>query len=74
MVDVKYKTLSAGPDGAIYPGSVVSVDEAEADMLINAGYAELTESTPEVEWINKLTTGNVPEMNEETKALKKKVK
>jgi hypothetical protein len=49
MVKVKYKTLSSDPDRTIYPGTVVSVDDAEAKELIENGYAELAESVPEAE-------------------------
>lgn len=49
MIRVKYKTLSADPDKTIYPGTVVSVDDAEAKELIENGYVELTESEPEAE-------------------------
>lgn len=39
-VYVKYKTLSSGPEGTIYPGTVVEVSEDEAKELIIGGYVD----------------------------------
>lgn len=40
---VRFKTISAGPNGAIYPGDVVEVSESEAKLLINGEYAVAVE-------------------------------
>ena len=40
MVTIRMKTTSAGPGGMRHPGQVVQVSEAEADSLVNGGFAE----------------------------------
>ena len=40
---VRFKTISAGPNGAIYPGDVVEVSESEAKLLIRGDYAVAVE-------------------------------
>ena len=37
---VKFKTISAGPNGTIFVGDVVEVSESEGKLLIEKGYAE----------------------------------
>lgn len=37
---VRFKTISAGPKGAIFPGDLLDVSESEARMLVERGYAE----------------------------------
>lgn len=49
---VRFKTISAGPKGAIFPGDLLDVSESEAKMLVDGGYAEYvdppkTEPEPE---------------------------
>ena len=47
---VRFKTISAGPKGAIFPGDLLDVDEKEAAMLVKNGYAEyITPPAPAVE-------------------------
>lgn len=40
---VRFKALSAGPNGVIRPGDVVDVSRNEAMMLVDCGYAEALE-------------------------------
>lgn len=41
MVEVRYKTKSAGPKGTIYPGDVLAVPEDEAALMVSRNYVEL---------------------------------
>ena len=40
---VRFKTISAGPRGAIFPGDLLDVSESEAKTLVDGGYAEYVE-------------------------------
>lgn len=40
---VRFKALSAGPNGVIRPGDVVDVSRNEAMTLVDCGYAEALE-------------------------------
>lgn len=44
---VKYITLASGPDGAIYPGQLLEVEDTKGKQLVSGGYAELVEETKE---------------------------
>lgn len=46
MVEVRMKSLSAGPAGVRLPGSTHPVSAAEAKQLVDGGYAELVEGSP----------------------------
>lgn len=39
-MEIRMKTLMAGPHGSRHPGETCTVSADEAEMLINAGYAE----------------------------------
>lgn len=43
MKKIKYKTLSAGPDGIIHPDSTAVVSDEEAKILFESNCAELVE-------------------------------
>jgi hypothetical protein len=40
QIQIRMKTLDAGPQGVIQPGQVISVSAKEAEDLIKGGYAE----------------------------------
>ncbi len=42
MKEIRLKTIMAGPDGVLHPGQVVSMEDAQADDLVEGGYAEYT--------------------------------
>lgn len=63
---VRFKTISAGPRGAIFPGDLLDVSESEAKMLVNAGYAEYV--TPPV---NKTTVEDTAETTEVRQATRR---
>lgn len=44
MVQVRMKTIYAGPNGNCQPGGIISVDEVEAVELVNGRYAEYVET------------------------------
>lgn len=52
---VRFKTISAGPNGAIYPGDVVEVSESEAKLLINGGYAVAVEEQKKMDTAEAMT-------------------
>ncbi len=39
-MEIRMKTLMAGPHGSRHPGEKCTVSAEEAEMLINGGYAE----------------------------------
>lgn len=39
-MEIRMKTLMAGPNGSRHPGETCTVSADEAEMLINGGYAE----------------------------------
>jgi hypothetical protein len=39
-MEIRMKTLMAGPNGSRHPGERCTVEADEAEMLINGGYAE----------------------------------
>jgi hypothetical protein len=39
-MQIRMRTLSAGPSGTRHPGEIVDVSEAEAAALVAGGYAE----------------------------------
>lgn len=53
---VRFKTISAGPKGALFPGDLLDVSDAEAKTLVQRGYADYV-TPPEPE--------PVPEADEE---------
>ena len=75
MITVKMLSISAGPDGTKHPGVKYSLDDAEAKMLVDGGYAvyettavnpsiiEKAGKSPDVEEIKKLVDGSGEEVN-----------
>ncbi len=53
---IKYRTLSAGPDGVRQADSVHDVPSDHADTLIKAGYAVAVGETPATPTIPPTTT------------------
>lgn len=43
---VRFKTISAGPKGALFPGDLLDVSESEAKVLVERGYAEYLTPPP----------------------------
>jgi hypothetical protein len=39
-MQIRLKTLMAGPEGVFGPGSVIDLDIEQAEALVTAGYAE----------------------------------
>ena len=37
---VRFKTISAGPKGALFPGDLLDVSDSEAKVLVDGGYAD----------------------------------
>ncbi len=46
MKRIRMKAIYAGPDGAMDKGKTYPVEDAKADALVNAGYAEHVDMAP----------------------------
>ena len=48
-MEIRMRTLMAGPNGSRHPGEKCTVSAEEAEMLINAGYADPAEDGKKAE-------------------------
>lgn len=63
-MEIKMKTLSAGPSGVRNPGSIHNIDAKEAKDLIAGGYAEATRVIPPL--VDKVAAEKAAAEKEET--------
>lgn len=58
---IRLRTLLAGPAGCIAPGAEVDWPDAEAQALIQSGYAEVIASSPVTPSLLETATAEPPE-------------
>jgi len=61
MKKVRLRTLMAGPEGCHPSGSVISLEDAQADELVSAGYAEYVEEPKPSQDVIEVAVVEAPE-------------
>jgi hypothetical protein len=69
MIEVRMRTIYAGPTGTCHPGGTIFVDEVEAEDLVNGNYAEYVIEAPKAEEPEDDETEATTESDEEVSDL-----